>query len=658
MRRRAVPSSIKTTVPPNPTTDPDAQCVRAQQARLLYARVPLDAVASLMIASTLTLIVWNAIPLPVLLIWLALLGTTMILRLALAFAFQRHPPPDDEDATRWIVRYAWACLANGLGWGGAVLLLVYSPALAYDALIILALGGVLLSGVLALIPTPQAFLAYALPLSLPPSLWLLWQNNPLHVALGATSLLYLLLTAEMARRCGWTLNQSLRLALENEQLAHSFAAAKEQDGKDHRQLTKQQVADSADAMHALYQVVSSPARRTERMQALLAMGRQQFGLATGILARIEGDLYEIVQVQSRHGEIHSGDAFALGNTYCRDTLRAQGPLGFEHAATGVQRHHPCYKKFRLEAYLGAPVWVSGSLYGTLNFSDSQPRATPFTAVDRELIQLMAQWMGGALEQERMAAASQRQQALLAHASRLNTLGEMVSGVVHEINQPITAITLYAEAGLARLCNSSLEEDEWREMLEKIIAQSARANAIIQQIRRFARRGKPQYVPVRVHDLLDEIADFLNLEAQRHAICICYETSSTLPPVLADALQIQQVILNLARNAIDAISSDDGAGKIILSACLNQDAVEITVQDTGPGLEPSVTRQLLHPFFTTKPHGLGLGLPISQSIVEAHGGRLWVTTNSGPGVTFHFTLPIAGGTERPERTAATLPVEAD
>ena len=127
-------------------------------------------------------------------------------------------------------------------------------------------------------------------------------------------------------------------------------------------------------------------------------------------------------------------------------------------------------------------------------------------------------------------------------------------------------------------------------------------------------------------------------------------------MLADALQIQQVILNLVRNAIDAMSSDDSVGKIVLAAHLDQKVVEITVQDTGPGLEPGIASQLLHPFFTTKPYGLGLGLPISQTIIEAHGGRLWVTANSGPGVTFHFTLPVARKTDCPENAPANLSIE--
>ncbi|MCP5159372.1 MAG: GAF domain-containing protein [Gammaproteobacteria bacterium] len=641
----------------NFATDSYTQYIRAWQVRMLPAQFPLDAVASLFSAPTLVLLVWNVIPHPVLLTWLALLETTVIIRLMIALAFRYRAGVVDDPLTVWAACYTWVSIATAVCWGGTVVLLAHLPLPAYDALIALILAGFLIGGMLSLTPALSAYLAYALPLSLPPIFWWLLQDDLIYVALGVGGFFYLLLAVGVAYRYQQTLAQARQLALENGELVRSFTAARKRAEKDHQQLAEQQAAlqDSVDAMRELYRVISSSARCSQRMQSMLMMGCQRFGLAIGILARIKGDRYEIIQAQSPNGEMNPGDVFALDNTYCRDTL-LQGPVGFEHAATGIQRDHPCYRKFKLEAYLGASVWVSGSVYGTLCFSDLQPRAKPFTMVDRELIQLMAQWVGSALEQEHMAAAAQRQQTLLAHASRLNTLGEMASGLVHEINQPITAIALYTEAGLTRLRSRTLEGNELREMLEKIAAQSARASAIIQQIRRFARQGKPQYVPVRIQDLLDEIADFLNLEAQRHTVRIRYDTPLELPPVLADALQIQQVILNLVRNAIDAVSSREEVGKIILSARLDQEIVEIAVQDTGPGLEPNIISQLLHPFFTTKPHGLGLGLPISQSIIEAHGGQLWVTPNSGPGVTFHFTLPVAKGADLPEYAPDVLSVE--
>jgi signal transduction histidine kinase len=639
----------------DPAADSFVPTVYREQVRLLYAQAPLGAVASLLVAPLLVLVAWNALPHPVLVIWLILLETTILIRLGLTIAYQRRREPEAA-VERWADLYTSACAASGVCWGGCALLLALSPSLVYDTFIALMLGGVLMGGVFTLTPVLKTYVAYALPMALPSVLWLLLHGDLLRAIMGITGVLYILLALVTAYRYNDALIRSLRLAHEKSELARSCIAARQQVEQSHQQLAEQQAAliDSISAMRTLYAAISIPRRHAdEQIQAMLAMGCQRFGLRIGILAQVQGERYEIVQTLAPGGEITQGDTFALGDTYCRDTLRTQAPLGFEQASASCRHQHPCYRKFRLEAYLGAPVRVGGQIYGTLNFSATEPRSTPFTAVDRELIQLMAQWVGGTLEQQRMIANAQRQQALLAHTSRLNTLGEMASSLVHEINQPVTAMTLYAEAGLAQLQTSGAETAGLRETLEKIAAQSVRAHTIIQHIRHFARHSAPQYTALSTEELLGDITDFLKLEARRHQIRIRQKIAPNLPLVLADALQIQQVILNLVRNAVDAIGDSDGMRMITVAAQQTEEVVEITVQDTGPGLAPDILGQLLHPFFTTKPDGLGLGLSISQSIVEAHGSRLWATANPGPGVTFHFTLPIAQDDGRSDRRSLDL-----
>lgn len=637
--------------------------IHAEQIRLLYAHAPSGAWASLFVALLLSFVLWQTVPRPVLSIWLILLGATIALRLALTAAFQRRPALD-EAAQRWADRYTWACAASGVCWGGSVFLLALSPSLVHQSFIALILGGMLMGGVLTMTPVLTTCVAYALPLTLPPVLWLLLQDDLLRAAMGATGVLYLLLALGTAHRYHRALTHSLRLATENYQLAQSFAAAKEQAENTNRQLAVQRAAlqDSVNAMREFYRVISTPRPRArDSIRALLAMGCQRFGTATGILARVEEQRYEIVEIVeivAGDGGIAVGDVFALGDTYCRDTLRAREPLGFAHASASARRQHPCYFKFKLETYLGVPVRIGGQVFGTLNFSDPRPRPAPFSTVDLELIQLMAQWVGTTLEQDRMAAAAQRQHTLLAHASRLNLLGEMATGLAHEINQPITAIALYAETCLSRLRGGQPDPAELRIILEKIAAQSARTNTIIQHVRQFARQSKPQYRTVRVQDLLDDIADFLHLEVRRHDVRLHRAIAPDLPPVLADPLQFQQVILNLIHNAVDAMSVCEGPRTITVLARADQEFVEIGIRDTGPGVTPDVFNQLLHPFFTTKPDGLGLGLSISQSIVEAHGGRMWATPNQGPGVTFRFTLPAASRVNAPERASADLSLEAN
>jgi len=654
---------VNVSAPSGQPADALDRLAQTEQIRLLYAQAPLGAVANLLTAPILAVVAWEDFPRPVLIAWLLALAATVLLRLALTAPFQR-PLERDADAERWASRYTWACAANGACWGSCVILLALSPSPVYDAFIALILGGVLMGGVFTLSPVLRAYVIYALPLGLPPVLWLLLRDDPLRIAMGAGGILYLLLALGTAHRFHRTLARSLRLAAENLSLAQSFGKAKEQAEETNRQLADQQAAlrDSVEAMRELYQVISTPRRHaSDRIQTLLAMGCQRFGMAIGLLCHVDGERQEVVQSVAPGGEIATGDILNLADAYCRDTLRAGAFLGFEHASAGPWRQHPCYQKFGLEAYLGVPVRVGDQVYGTLSFSNFLPRSAPFTPVDRELIQLMAQWVGGVLEQERMTEAAQRQQDLLAHASRLNTLGEMASGLVHEINQPITAINLYAEAGLTRARNSVFRAVEAQETLEKITAQTDRAHAIIQRIRNFARRGKPHYATIQINEIFDDIADFLNLEARRYQIDLHYDIAPELPRVQADALQVQQVILNLVRNALDAMSADAGleAGLLVLSArAAALSEVEIAVQDSGPGLTPEALNQLLHPFFTTKLDGLGLGLSISQTIIEAHGGRLWATPNPDRGVTFHFTLPVVAPAPVPDAMAELASSGAD
>lgn len=254
-------------------------------------------------------------------------------------------------------------------------------------------------------------------------------------------------------------------------------------------------------------------------------------------------------------------------------------------------------------------------------------------------ELAASYAQALQQQERMTATAQRQQTLLAHASRLNLLGEMASGLAHEIKQPMTAIHLYTQVCLNTVRSAQPDLQQIEEALQKILAQDERAHAIIQKICSFARQGQAQYTKVQIHDLLEEIMDFLHLEAQQHAIDIHCEAAKDLPPVYADGLQIQQVILNLVRNAIDAILESTNQRLISISAQAHSGYIEVAVHDSGTGLNPELAQQIPLPFFTTKAHGLGLGIPISQTIIHAHGGTLSANALPDGGAVFRFTLPV-------------------
>ncbi|MEA3278087.1 MAG: PhnD/SsuA/transferrin family substrate-binding protein [Pseudomonadota bacterium] len=250
--------------------------------------------------------------------------------------------------------------------------------------------------------------------------------------------------------------------------------------------------------------------------------------------------------------------------------------------------------------------------------------------------------------ERKLAAEKirHHQVELAHVARLSTLGEMASGIAHELNQPLTAINTNARACIRMLESGRSTQEYCSDVMEKIAAQAERAGEVIRHIRHFVRKEEPELRPARLSGMLDTVIGLLRPDAQRASVTLELDLSEDAEWVLAQEIQIEQVILNLARNAIEAMAdTPSGQRRLSLrSRRLDSGQVQIQVSDTGPGLSEEVAERIFEPFVTTKIQGLGLGLSISNGIVETHGGQLSVESGSGTGATFHFTLPVSGPAE--------------
>jgi two-component system sensor kinase FixL len=234
------------------------------------------------------------------------------------------------------------------------------------------------------------------------------------------------------------------------------------------------------------------------------------------------------------------------------------------------------------------------------------------------------------------------QERLTHFSRLSTMGEMAAGLAHEINQPLSAIATYARACQRIMIQPDADTDDVIAALEQINAQALRAGEVIRRLRNFVKNREVKREPVDCARLLEDLSTLAETDARLHNIRLRLDCEEPLPTVYADPIQLQQVVLNLVRNAIDAMSeAPEERREVVLSTRMDADGeVEVTVADRGTGLAPEATEHLFNPFFTTKASGTGLGLAISRSIVRAHGGRLWHTPNDDCGVRFHFTLPVA------------------
>jgi PAS domain S-box-containing protein len=244
------------------------------------------------------------------------------------------------------------------------------------------------------------------------------------------------------------------------------------------------------------------------------------------------------------------------------------------------------------------------------------------------------------ERRRAEEALRQAQADLAHVNRVTTMGELTASLAHEVNQPIAAAVTNAKTCLRWLTRDHPDLEEARAAAMRIVKDGTRAADIISRIRLLFKKGTPDWELVDINEVIREMIVLLRGEATRYNIAVQTDLAADLCQAMGDRVQLQQVMMNLIMNSIDAMKEVDGKREVAIKSELAEDRhLLVSVSDTGVGLPPQDVSQIFNAFFTTKPDGTGMGLSISRSIVESHGGRLWATANSGRGATFHLTLPI-------------------
>jgi signal transduction histidine kinase len=228
---------------------------------------------------------------------------------------------------------------------------------------------------------------------------------------------------------------------------------------------------------------------------------------------------------------------------------------------------------------------------------------------------------------------------LAHINRVSTMGELTASLAHEIKQPIAAAVTDAKTCLRWLGRDQPDVTEARESASRFIKDVSRASEIINRIGSLFKKDIVRRELVDVNEVIKEMINLLRSEASKHSISIYSELAEALPPIMADRVQLQQVFMNLMLNGIEAMKDMNTPGKLAVKSQQNKGEVLVLITDTGVGLRPEQTEKVFNAFFTSKSEGTGMGLPISRSIIESHGGRLWATCNPGSGATFQFTLPL-------------------
>jgi signal transduction histidine kinase len=244
------------------------------------------------------------------------------------------------------------------------------------------------------------------------------------------------------------------------------------------------------------------------------------------------------------------------------------------------------------------------------------------------------------EQKRAEEGLRRAQADLAHINRVSTMGELTASLAHEIKQPISALATDASACLRWLSRNPPEVTEAKEAALGIIRDATHASDIVSRVGSLFKKDALKRECIELNEVIREMIILLRGEAARSSISIHCELAKYLPQIMADRIQLQQVFMNLMLNGIEAMKEMGTPGKLTIRTRQDENRqLLVSVVDTGVGIQQEQAERIFDTFFTTKSRGTGMGLPISRSIIESHGGHLWGTSNSGPGATFHFNLPV-------------------
>lgn len=295
-----------------------------------------------------------------------------------------------------------------------------------------------------------------------------------------------------------------------------------------------------------------------------------------------------------------------------------------------------------KSLVAVPIAVAGRVVGALGFaSESDTRGWPQALLPR--VRLFGEVLAAVLARDRAERGERDARAEAAHAARLGTMGVVAASLAHELTQPLAAIMTNAEMALELSAAEQVDSAELRETLEDILADDRRAGQLIQQLRRFLRRDELDRTGIDVPALLHEVMSLVRGEVVGKGVRLSLACPPALPEVTGNHAQLLQVLLNLLLNAFDAVAGNAPARRLVmLEAFVEGATVVVSVTDSGMGMDPAAQARAFVPFYTTKPKGMGLGLSISRSIAEGHGGSLTMRSASGEGSTFRFALPVAEG----------------
>jgi signal transduction histidine kinase len=333
-----------------------------------------------------------------------------------------------------------------------------------------------------------------------------------------------------------------------------------------------------------------------------------------------------------------------------DTLRRGGVVRFSRSAELPEQattDRASYDRLGTRSHLSIPLRAGGPMLGVLSFdSVRSERAWPDDLVDR--LHLLSEAFASALERKRMELAlaqrlreAGRLRQELTHIGRVSAMGELTASLAHELNQPLSAILNNAEVAQRFLEAQVPDLVEMREILKDIVADDKRAADVIRRLRALLKKGELEHVLLDLNGVVDEVAQLVRNDVVIRNVPMSLDLAPALPPVRGDRVQLQQVVLNLVLNGLEAMRETNGRAPalVIRTSRAGALSVRVTIEDSGTGIEMHDAERIFQPLYTTKAEGLGMGLAIARTIVDAHGGQLRASNNAGGGATFEFTLPV-------------------
>ena len=397
------------------------------------------------------------------------------------------------------------------------------------------------------------------------------------------------------------------------------------------------------ALHKLVDITSAPGlSHDQKLTRLLETGREYYQVAVASLSSLDGgDRKTCTSVG--HDELVTGNSGALLKD-CAHRLIQQNisPLDIPDVISDVGNQLNCGAE-TIKSYLATAVYVKGQPHCILEFAHTETRSEPYSHWDHNILEVMGQWIGSELEKQTAIEEKQRHQSELARVARLSAMGEMAAGLAHELNQPLTGAINYSSGCLRRMKQGDFDKDKMIQGLERTVEGATLAADIIRHLREFVQKGEPERELSALNSVVMNIVDLVSAEINRHAVKVVFDLCDNLPNIVVNVVQMEQVVLNFIINAIDAMEQVDSTKRVLtIKTESNHGKIRLSVIDSGDGISAEDEPKLFDAFYTTKSEGMGVGLSISRSIIEAHQGSISARNVENGGACFSFELPLNNG----------------